>query len=207
VQIVRAILQAAVLLPAHALVCTPFRVEGRDHLAEAGSPILLVANHASHLDTPSILRALPRRRRARVAVAAAADYFFRTRTFRVVTPLLLNGFPFSREGAVRSSLEHCGDLVDRGWSILVYPEGTRSLTGELQPFRLGSGVLATGLRVPVIPVAVEGTHALLPKGRRRPRRGPVTVRFGQPLCFGTSDARTDAAARLAREVAALLRTL
>ena len=207
VQIVRAILQAAVLLPAHALVCTPFRVEGRDHLAEAGSPILLVANHASHLDTPSILRALPRRRRARVAVAAAADYFFRTRTFRVVTPLLLNGFPFSREGAVRSSLEHCGDLVDRGWSILVYPEGTRSLTGQLQPFRRGSGMLATGLRIPVIPVAVEGTHALLPKGRRRPRRGPVTVRFGQPLCFGTSDARTDAAARLAREVAALLRTL
>ncbi len=204
-RLIRAILQAAVLLPAHALVCGPFRVDGREHLVDAGSPVLLVANHASHLDTPSILRALPRPLRARVAVAAAADYFFRTRALRAATPLLLNGFPFAREGAVRSSLEHCGDLIDRGWSVLVYPEGTRSPTGELQPFRSGSGLLATGLRVPVVPVAVEGTHALLPKGRWRPRRGPVTVRFGRPLRFGSSDVRTDAASRLAVEVAALLR--
>jgi long-chain acyl-CoA synthetase len=167
--------------------------------------VLLVANHASHLDTPSILRALPRPLRTRVAVAAAADYFFRTRTLRVATPLLLNGFPFSREGAVRSSLEHCGELVDRGWSVLVYPEGTRSLTGELQPFRSGSGLLATELRVPVVPIAVEGTHALLPKGRWQPRRGPVTVRFGQPLRFSLSDTPADAASQLAHEVAALLR--
>ena len=130
---------------------------------------------------PSILRALPRRLRARVAVAAAADYFFRTRLLAVATPLLLNAFPFSREGSVRSSLEHCGDLADQGWSVLVYPEGTRSPDGRLQPFRTGIGLLATDLRVPVVPVGVEGTHAALPKGRRRPRRGPVTVRFGVPL--------------------------
>jgi long-chain acyl-CoA synthetase len=203
-RLARAALQAVLLLPAHALVCTPFRVEGRDQLPPTDSPVLLVANHASHLDTPSILRALPRARRTRVAVAAAADYFFRTRTLRAATPLVLNGFPFSREGAVRSSLEHCGELVDRGWSVLVYPEGTRSLNGELQPFRAGGGLLATGLRVPVVPVAVEGSFALLPKGRRLPRRGPVTVRFGRPVQLDPFEDHTRAAQRLECEVAALL---
>jgi 1-acyl-sn-glycerol-3-phosphate acyltransferase len=87
----------------------------------------------------------------------------------------------------------------------VYPEGTRSLSGKLQPFRTGSGLLATGLRVPVVPVAVEGTFALLPKGRRRPRRGPVTVRFGRPVQLDPFEDRARAARRLEREVAALLR--
>jgi long-chain acyl-CoA synthetase len=122
---------------------------------------------------------------------------------RTLTPLVLNGFPFSRVGEVRPSLEHCGDLVDRGWSVLVYPEGTRSPTGEPGPFRTGSGLLATGLRVPVVPVTVEGTHALLPKGRSLPRRGPVTVRFGRPVQLGADEDRTDATRRLEREVAAL----
>jgi long-chain acyl-CoA synthetase len=203
VRAVRALLQAALLFPAHRVVCTPFRVAGLEGLSDVASPVLLVANHSSHLDTPSILRALPRRLRARVAVAAAADYFFRTPALRLATPLLLNGFPFSREGAVRSSLEHCGDLVDAGWSVLVYPEGTRSLTGALQPFRRGSGLLATGLRVPIVPIGLQGTHAILPKGARWPRRGPVTVRFGRPLRFGPADAHAAAAFRLAREVGEL----
>jgi 1-acyl-sn-glycerol-3-phosphate acyltransferase len=205
-RLARGLLQAAVLMPGHALVCAPFRVEGREHLAEAGWPVLLVANHTSHLDTPSILRALPRRLRARVAVAAAADYFFRSWGLRLMTPLLLNGFPFSREGRVRSSLEHCGDLIDEGWSVLVYPEGTRSVTGLLQPFRRGSGLLAASLRVPVIPIAVEGAYAVLPKGSSRPRRGPVTVRFGRALRIGPSEPPMEGASRLSREVATLLRT-
>lgn len=202
-RLVRTVLQAAVLFPVHALVCSPFRVEGREHLEALDTPVLIVANHASHLDTPSILRALPRAVRRRVAVAAAADYFFRTRPLAIAMPLLLNAFPFSREGAVRSSLEHCGDLVDGGWSVLVYPEGTRSPTGVVQPFRAGSGLLAAGLRVPVVPIAVEGTHALLPKGRRWPRRGPVTVRVGPCVHVDPSAESADAAGRLAVAVSAL----
>jgi long-chain acyl-CoA synthetase len=181
IRAMRSVLQWALLFPAHAVVCHPFTIEGRERLERVDGPVLLVPNHCSHLDTPSILRALPRRLRSRVAVAAAADYFFRTRALAVVMPLLLNAFPFSREGAVRSSLEHCGDLVDHGWSVLVYPEGTRSVTGRLQPFRSGTGLLAAELRVPVVPIGIAGTHALLPKGSRRPRRGPVTVRIGVPL--------------------------
>ena len=200
----RACLQAAILLPAHAVACRPFRVDGLEHLDGLESPVLLVANHSSHFDTPSILRALPRRLRARVAVAAAADYFFRTRFLAVVTPLLLNAFPFSREGSVRSSLEHCGDLADQGWSVLVYPEGTRSPDGRLQPFRTGIGLLATDLRVPVVPIGVQGTLAVLPKGRRRPRRGPVTVRFGPPLQPAAGEGRIEAVSVLEQAVARLV---
>ena len=203
-RLARTLLQAAVVVPAHLLLCSPFRVEGRERLAAVEPPVLLVANHASHLDTPSILRALPHRLRTRVTVAAAADYFFSAPLPSLAMPLLLNAFPFSREGAVRASLEHCGDLVDAGWSVLVYPEGTRSVTGALQPFRAGSGLLAAGLRVPVVPIAVRGTHALLPKGRGRPRRGPVTVSFGYPIHFGPSEAPIVAASRLAHEVSRLL---
>jgi long-chain acyl-CoA synthetase len=200
----RTALQALVLLPVHALVCSPFRVQGLEHVVGIESPVLLVANHSSHLDTPSILRALPRRLRARVAVAAAADYFFRTRPLAVAMPLLLNAFPFSREGAVRSSLEHCGDLADRGWSVLVYPEGTRSPTGRLQPFRTGTGLLATELGALVVPIGVDGCHALLPKGRRRPRRGPVTVRFGPAFRPRPGETHPAAAAELADAVSRLL---
>ncbi len=203
-QIARAGLQAALLLPAHALLCHPFRVEGSEHLEGLSAPFVLIANHASHLDTPSVLRALPRRIRRRVAVAAAADYFFGSRVTGVAMGLLVNGFPFSREGAVRASLEHCGDLADDGWGVLVYPEGTRSLTGELQAFKSGIGLLATDLRVPVVPLAIDGTHAILPKGCRRPRPGPVTVCVGKPIVLSPSDDRPATTALLERAVAELL---
>lgn len=200
-RMLRAALQTALLLPAHALLCHPFRVEGSEHLSGTSPPLILVANHTSHLDTPSVLRALPWRIRRRAAVAAAADYFFRTRSTAAAMGLLLNAFPFSREGAVRASLEHCGDLVDDGWAVLVYPEGTRSPTGELLPFKSGIGLLATDLRVPVVPIAISGAHAILPKGRARPRPGPVTVRFGRPIVPAPDDDRVTTAARLEAAVA------
>jgi long-chain acyl-CoA synthetase len=200
----REVVQALLLLPLHRLICRPFRVEGVEHLRELTLPALLIANHSSHLDTPSILRALPARLRRRTAVAAAADYFYRTRLAGFLTSLALNGFPLYREGAVRASLEYCGELADDGWSVLVYPEGTRSPAGRLQPFRSGSGLLATELRVPVVPIAVIGTYQILPKGRSLPRPGPVTVRIGAPLPPVACDDHARTAAHLEGVVARLL---
>jgi long-chain acyl-CoA synthetase len=177
---VRRAAQSALLFPLHASVCRSFEVSGREHAALA-RPALFIANHNSHLDTPSVLRALPAATRARIAVAAAADYFYQNRPLGIAASLLLNTFPFSREHAVRTSLAYCAELIDAGWSILLYPEGTRSTSGQLQPFRSGIGLLARELGLPVVPVAVRGTHAVLPKGRSLPRRGPVSVRFGPPV--------------------------
>lgn len=187
----RALLQHALVFNLHRLVARPFRVQGLQHLAGLRPPALFIANHSSHVDTVSIIRALPASLRRRLAVAAAADYFYRFRSVGALTSVLLNTFPFSRVGAVRTSLEYCGLLADRGWSVLIYPEGTRSVSGELLPFKLGIGLLATQLRVPVVPVAVFGGHAVLPKGRAVPRPAPITVRFGRPLGF---DEQADAAA-------------
>jgi len=177
----RATIQRVGVFPLHSLLCRSFKIEGRENLENLKLPALFVANHTSHVDTPSILRALPGRIRRHLAVAAAADYFFRNRALSIAVPLMLNTFPLSRKGAVRASLEYCGELVDGGWSILIYPEGTRSTTGHLQPFKNGIGLLATGLQVPVVPIGVQGGFQILPKGHRFPRRSPVKVRFGTPI--------------------------
>src|SRR5205814_5921179 len=119
--------------------------------------------------------------RRRTAVAAAADYFYRDPARGGAVSLLVNGFPFARAGFARAGLDACRELVAAGWSVLIYPEGTRSPTGELRPFKPGIGLLARDLQVPVVAIAVEGTRRVLPKGDRRPRPGPVTVRYGTPL--------------------------
>jgi long-chain acyl-CoA synthetase len=118
--------------------------------------------------------------------------------------LLLGTFPFSREGAVRASLEHCGTLADAGWSVLIYPEGTRSVTGSMGSFRSGIGLLAQQLGVPVIPVGIVGTYDVLPKGSSRPRRRAVTIRFGRPMLPDPEDDRAELVAALAQRVRDLL---
>jgi len=203
--VVRSVLQRLLLFPLHALVARPFRVLGLETLETLQLPALFIANHASHIDTVSIIRALPPRIRRTLAVAAAADYFYKFSALGAVASLVLNTFPFSREGAVRASLEHCGELADQGWSVLIFPEGTRSRSGALQPFKSGIGMLAVGLDMPVVPIAVLGGHGVLPKGRVLPRPGVVQVTFGVPLRLRRGIALDDAVARLQRAVADLMR--
>ena len=201
---IRVALQHLLLFPVHRLLARPFRVEGLEHLQGLAAPALFIANHSSHIDTVSIIRALPAPLRKRLAVAAAADYFFRVPSVGRLTSLLMNTFPFSREGAVRTSLEHCGRLADQGWSVLIYPEGTRSTTGALLPFKLGVGLLAAELHVPVVPVAVFGGPAVLPKGSFLPRPGPLRVRFGAPMQVAAGSAPTTLTLELRDRVATLL---
>jgi long-chain acyl-CoA synthetase len=201
--LLRSVFQERVLLPLLGWVCRPLRVEGREHLAGVSAPYLLVANHCSHLDTIVLLRALPRHLRRRLAVAAAADYFFERRGPALLAPLLLHAFPLARHGAIRPSLDYCHELVAEGWAVLVYPEGTRSPDGKPRPFKAGVGALAVELGVPVIPAYLTGPHACLPRGASRPRPGPVTVRFGRPLRFR----RRAPVPRVAAELDAAVRAL
>jgi long-chain acyl-CoA synthetase len=193
-----------VLFLPHRLFARPYRVTGAGVIADIEGTVLFIANHASHADTLAVLRALPAGRRARTAVAAAADYFFRSRVAAVLAPTLIGAFPFSREGRVRESFEACGRLADEGWSILLYPEGTRSPDGRLLPFKSGIGLLSTGLGLPVVPVAVTGGATLLPKGASWPRRAAVSVRFGKPVTLPPDISPLDATATLQRLVEELL---
>ncbi|MGE3273458.1 MAG: AMP-binding protein [Chloroflexota bacterium] len=203
VRALRAMLQDAIIFPAARLVSRPFTVEGREHLDGVRGPVLLIANHASHLDSVTVLAALSEGRRRRTAVAAAADYFFTDRRISLVASVALGAFPFHRTGPVAASLAHCGDLADAGYSLLVFPEGTRSTTGQVAPFKPGIGLLARELGLPVVPVYLDGLFRVLPKGRTVPRPGRVRVIIGEPLRVDPSLSNTETAARLEAALRAL----
>jgi long-chain acyl-CoA synthetase len=179
----RDLCQRFILFPVVRLVCRPLRVEGIEHLAGVRGPVILVANHSSHFDTLLVLRALLPHVRRRVTVAAAADYFYSNPLKGAAMSLFLNTFPFNRNGDAQRSLSHCGDLVRGGWSLLIYPEGTRSPEGNIGRFKRGVGLLAVSLGVPVVPIHLEGAHELMPKGSWRPRRWPVTVHIGEAVAY------------------------
>jgi long-chain acyl-CoA synthetase len=205
VQVLRAVLQDAVLFPALRLLGRPIEIEGQEQLARLRGPALLIANHASHLDSVAVLAALPETRRRRTAVAAAADYFFADRRRALVASAALGAFPFHRTGPVAASLAHCGDLADAGHSLLVFPEGTRSTNGRIAPFKPGIGLLARELGLPVVPVYLDGLFEILPKGRTLPRPGRVRVVVGAPLRVDPSLSNAEAAARLEAALRALAR--
>jgi 1-acyl-sn-glycerol-3-phosphate acyltransferase len=157
-------------------------VEGLDHLDAVRPPVLFVANHASHVDTPLFLCSLPRSWRAKTAVAAAADYFFDVWWRAATTALVFNTFPIERTGGKRATTT-ARKLIVEGWNVLVFPEGTRSKDGWLGRWRHGAARLAIQYRLPVVPVALRGTYAAMPRGRSWPLKGrlPVSVRFGPAL--------------------------
>jgi long-chain acyl-CoA synthetase len=156
--------------------------EGLEHLPPKG-PFLLAANHASHLDTLAVLAALGERAEE-IALVGARDYFFDRAWKRAILPRALPIIPFDREGDFLEGLRLCREAIGMGRSLLIFPEGTRTRTGALQPFKAGVGVLAVELGLPIVPTAIEGTFAALPVGRALPRRRPVRVTFGPPILPG-----------------------
>jgi 1-acyl-sn-glycerol-3-phosphate acyltransferase len=169
------------------------RVAGREVLdAKVTDPVIFVANHSSHLDTPTILRALPRKWRKRTAVAAAADYFYRSRWRAWGSALVFNTVPLARKGGGLESAanDHVHELIADGWSLLMFPEGTRSRDGEIGRVKSGAAVLAAQHGLDIVPIWVGGTHTAMPpgqnwpkrlRGRFFPRRVKVEVRFGPPI--------------------------
>lgn len=173
-----------------AAYCRPFDVEGLEALRGFRGPAVIIANHSSHFDTPAVLSALPPRIRDRTLVAAAADKFYGSRKKRTWWYSLFHGtFPVSRGGGMKQ-LEYPLGMLRRGWSVLIYPEGGRSKSGQVQRFKAGPAVLAMQARVPVIPVWLEGLREIMPKGQRAPRPAPVRVRIGAPVSLeGVTDLR------------------
>ncbi len=167
------------------------RATGRDKLAALKGPVILVANHASHMDTPVILSALPRKLRRRTVVAAAADYFYRNRLVAWLVSLIFNATPIDRSGGgIAKGGSHLDTLLDQGWNLLLYPEGTRSRSGAPGRIRRGAAVLAAAHKLTIVPIRVTGTGEAMPPGRiwprrrqakRGPRRHRITVSFGEPI--------------------------
>lgn len=158
-------------------------VHGRDALDGLDGPVIFVANHSSHLDTPLVLCSLPPERRETTVVAAAADYFFDSAWRAAGTALLFGTVPIDRRGGARTPTATPGELLADGWSLVIFPEGTRTPDGTLQDLRPGAAYLAVQAGVPVVPVAIRGSYTAMPRGRSWPQRGrtPVSVRYGTPL--------------------------
>ena len=182
--------------------CRPLTFEGLDNFSRLSAPAIIIANHTSHFDTLIVLSALPRRLYSRVAIAAAADRFYTETLKGAWYSLRYNAFPISRGGG-RAALDYSEWLLQSGWSLLIFPEGTRSRTGELLPFHPGPAILALRQRVPVLPIYIEGASNILQPGTRRSRPAAVRVEADAPLTFDGDGSPMEASATMEEAMHAL----
>jgi 1-acyl-sn-glycerol-3-phosphate acyltransferase len=157
-----------------------FEIIGHQNLRTNRS-LVIVANHCSHIDTLCLLAALPLRKLHRAFPAAASDYFFQSVPRLWAAAILVNALPFGRQAYVRQSLSLCRDLLaNPGTILIIFPEGTRSTTGEVGEFKSGIGALVAGRDVAVTPCFIHGSFQVWPKGKRFPRPRRVQLIVGMP---------------------------
>jgi len=165
--------------------CKPMEIQGRENLKGLRNPAIFIGNHSSHMDAPVLYYALPERFKRRVAFGGAADrWFLKGRKGIKKQPwyfaLSMNAFPIQRGGG-RNALSYAESLLDKNWSLVIFPEGTRSTTGKMAHFRHGVSLLALAKNVPVIPIWLEGLRAMRPKGSKLITPGPALARIGEPI--------------------------
>ena len=203
--------------PATYLLAAP-RIHGRENLRGTKGPVLVISNHVTYLDIAWILPALPARLRNRLATAmrgerlaemrrpaASLSIFerFMERLRYVLASSLFNVFPLPQRSGFLQSFQFAGNLVDRGWNVLVFPEGKTTETGEMSEFRSGIGLLAKQLNIPVVPVYLDGLFE--PKRKERIFVGPGKVRviIGAPVQLRPEQQAEEVTAELERRVRAL----
>lgn len=190
VRLIRVVFLECVMRPLVWLLAAP-KVVRANELPQG--PVLVIANHVTAYDGALVLYALPSRLRRRMAIAMAGEMLLDLRRGRnqqngllnVLAPAgywlvtaLFNVFPLPRLRGFRRSFEHAGEAMDRGDSVMIFPEGTRSADGRMQRFRAGIGLLAQESRVPVVPVALMGLG-----GKRWFRTGGLELRVGETIAF------------------------
>ncbi|HEV8574873.1 MAG TPA: lysophospholipid acyltransferase family protein [Dehalococcoidia bacterium] len=182
--------------------CQPFSIEGQENLDRLQNPALIIANHASHFDTAVVLALLPNHIYNRTAIVAAADRMYRERIKGAWHSLRYNAFPITRGGG-SEALSYSQWLLTNGWSLLIFPEGKRTRTGELLPFHPGAAILALSQRIPVLPMYIKGTADVLPPGVKYSRPAPVRVRVGEQIWFDQGTGVAEAKQAMEDAVAAL----
>lgn len=190
----------ALVWPATQILGHP-KIIGRKNLRSVRGPLLIVSNHITRrADIGLILAALPRRFRHRMAAAMGGeavekmrrppgDWFLAKRcTFQLgywLVTMLFNVFPLPQHSGFRESFRFAGESADRGYSLLIFPEGevNNSEDGRMAPFRSGIGLLAENLRLPIVPMRIDGVWQLKREGRRLAHFGEINVRIGAPVVF------------------------
>ena len=185
------------VLPITMFMCR-VRVNGAERLAKVTGPALLISNHVTDVDAGLILSALPPRWRSRLAIAmqgellrdwryppATLPWYLRlkSRVAYALAAALFNVFSIPRRSGFRQSFAYAGEAVDRGWSVLIFPEGVETNDGSIQPFKAGIGLLASELNIPVIPIRLEGLFELKQQRQLFAPAGTASVTFGEPVTF------------------------
>jgi long-chain acyl-CoA synthetase len=214
--VIRRLSLATWILPL-ARVFAWIHVGGREHLEHVRGPVVFAANHQSHFDVPVILAAMPGALRRTVAPAMSKEFFrahffpegqpwrqvFMKRLNYYLAAFFFNAFPLpQREAGARQTLRYIGEITADGFSVLIFPEGVRSQTGEITTFLGGIGMIGSRLDVPIVPVRVDGVHQILHVKDKMARPGRVRVAFGPPMRL-----KGDDYAQLARQVESAVRAL
>ena len=202
VRLARAMVMDSVTRPLVRVLADP-TITGLDRIADLTAPAIFAANHASHVDTPLLLTSLPVPFRHKAVVAAGADYFFDTRWKGAMWAFAIAAIPVERTRVTRRSAQLASELLDEGWSLVIFPEGGRTADGWAQPFRGGAAYLSIRGGHPVVPVHIEGTRRVLKKDGKRLRPASTTLTFGSPLRPDDGEDTRAFAARIERGVAAL----
>jgi long-chain acyl-CoA synthetase len=194
------------------------RIEGRENLRGWSGPLLVVCNHVSDIDVGFVQTALPARLRNRIATATrgedlealhtpAASKSFFGRIYDqmkwVLGVSLLNLFPLPREAGFRQSFAYMGEAVDRGYSVLVFPEGRHTVDGEISSFRAGVGLLASNLSIPVLPMRITGLFEVKQSRRKFAAPWKIGVRIGPRRNFAAGTDPEQIARELQNAVEAL----
>jgi len=158
-------------------------VRGAERLPR-DTPMVLVANHESHLDAIVVAASLPMRWRERCFPIAAGDVFFETPTVSWFAAMMLNALPLWRKRAGRHALaELRGRLVEDRAAYILFPAGARSRDGKMLPFKPGIGMMVAGTGVPVVPCFIEGSFEALRPNTSLPRPRRITLTIGEPMTF------------------------
>ncbi|HYL92007.1 MAG TPA: lysophospholipid acyltransferase family protein [Alphaproteobacteria bacterium] len=213
----RALVYNGITLPYIMVMGRP-RVFGREKLKDFRGNALIVSNHITQTDIGFIMAALPLRLRYRVAVAMQGEmlramrypprnWFFMRRWWEqfqyALIAALFNVFSLPQRARYRESFKFAGELADRGFSIVIFPEGRRTETGEMSPFRSGIGLMAKQLKLPVIPMRIDGLFPLKQQKKHYASPGTIQVRIGAPIKFDPEQDAEEIAKELQKIVATL----
>jgi long-chain acyl-CoA synthetase len=182
-------------------------VVGLENIKNIDGAVVFMPNHQSYVDSILLNSALPSKFTNKISYAAAQDFLYTEYWFFAwLGELFFNSFPFPRnEGDnINDGLLRMGKMLDLGFSVVVFPEGSVSKTAEILPLKLGAGLIASEMHVDIIPVKLEDVQNLIPYDKFFPRHlGKITVRFGKPIKFDIGDSYSDATAKIERALKAL----
>jgi long-chain acyl-CoA synthetase len=215
---IRPMFYELVIYPITLMLCW-VKVRGIENLTNVEGPLLFSSNHVTYIDPALIISAMPRRIRRKLAIAMdgerlrgylyppkGTNLWHRVRGFftywLVIT--FFNAFPLPKASGFRKSFEFAGQAMDRGYNILIFPEGELTKDGDIQPFKSGVGILANGLEAPIMPVAITGLYELRNAGQRGwAPPGRVTITFGEPITYDPNASAASIASKLEESVRVL----